>query len=254
MFSKVSKSALPSVPHFITLLVLLLFGLASEAASPFASQLQVVVKIDVPSRTLQVLNGNYLLHEYPVGVGTNAKLMTPTGRYRVSEMVLDPIWEHPYKAPGASRIANGKNNPLGTRWIGFHDDGGGSYGMHGTNSPSSIGKFVSHGCVRMHNEDVEQLFELVRQGTPVVVTYDRTRLSSENGEIYLEIFPDPYQLKKLTFAALEEEILSLYPTARIDQSGLEEALGEADERYRYPVGVLSGPSGTARYTITMPSR
>jgi lipoprotein-anchoring transpeptidase ErfK/SrfK len=46
---------------------------------------------------------------------------------------------------------------------------GGEYAIHGTNRPSSIGGFVSHGCIRMYNEDIRELYRLVRVGTPVIV-------------------------------------------------------------------------------------
>ena len=59
-------------------------------------------------------------------------------------------------------------NELGTRWIGFEPTNG-SYGIHGTIAPESIGKAVGNGCVRMLNEDVEELYDLVVAETPVEV-------------------------------------------------------------------------------------
>jgi len=61
-------------------------------------------------------------------------------------------------------VAPGPANPLGTRWMGLGYKG---YGIHGTNRPHSIGKAASHGCIRMRNHDVEELFELVQVGDPV---------------------------------------------------------------------------------------
>lgn len=87
---------------------------------------------------------------YPVGVGKPAT-PTPTGNYKVVNKILNP------------------GGVLGSRWLGL-DIPGGVYGIHGTNNPGSIGGYVSNGCIRMHNKDVEELFPLVEIGTPVGIT------------------------------------------------------------------------------------
>jgi hypothetical protein len=66
-------------------------------------------------------------------------------------------------------VAAGPANPLGTRWMGLGYKG---YGIHGTNMPLSIGKAASHGCIRMRNQDVEDLFERVQIGDPVDLLLD----------------------------------------------------------------------------------
>jgi lipoprotein-anchoring transpeptidase ErfK/SrfK len=68
-------------------------------------------------------------------------------------------------------VGPGKSNPVGTRWIGLSIKG---YGIHGTNVPSSIGKNVSHGCIRMRNRDVEELFTMVALGDQVELYRERT--------------------------------------------------------------------------------
>ena len=65
----------------------------------------------------------------------------------------------------------GKSNPLGTRWLGLSHKG---YGIHGTNRPDSIGKNASHGCIRMRNREVEELFKLVAVGDQVELYGERT--------------------------------------------------------------------------------
>jgi lipoprotein-anchoring transpeptidase ErfK/SrfK len=70
-------------------------------------------------------------------------------------------------------VGPGKNNPLGTRWMGLGYKG---YGIHGTNVPSSIGKAASHGCIRMRQHDVEELFALVDVGTTVELHGERPAL------------------------------------------------------------------------------
>lgn len=93
---------------------------------------------------------------------------TPVGKFVIKEKVPHPTWLPPKSdwAKDAKPIPPGPGNPLGTRWLGF--DWGG-VGIHGTNAPWSIGTASSHGCLRMVTGQVEELFELVEVGTPVVV-------------------------------------------------------------------------------------
>ncbi|MBP2240794.1 lipoprotein-anchoring transpeptidase ErfK/SrfK [Cytobacillus eiseniae] len=79
-------------------------------------------------------------------------------------------------------------NPLGTRWIGFDakDTDGRIYGIHGTNTPESIGKYVSQGCIRLQNEAIESLYEIIPIGTKIVVTStedDYEQIGREYGAI-----------------------------------------------------------------------
>jgi hypothetical protein len=67
-------------------------------------------------------------------------------------------------------VPPGRNNPIGTRWIGLNANG---YGIHGTNDPGSVGKAASHGCIRMRNRDIEQFFAMVRAGNVVRIRGER---------------------------------------------------------------------------------
>lgn len=132
-------------------------------------------------RQLLVLAHGQELRRFPVAVGRPG-WETPLGRFRVLELVADPVWEHP--ATG-ERVPPGPSNPLGSRWIGFHVDCAGrsgfngqeqlvvegcvSAGFHGTPQRDSVGQAVSHGCVRLLDEHVRELFALVSLGTPVTV-------------------------------------------------------------------------------------
>lgn len=195
------------------------------------------IRINVPSRTLQLIKAGKLVKEYSVGVGSSKANMTPPGIYAIDKKVINPIWEHPYKSPGESRVGSGANNPLGTRWIGFHAKGSGVYGIHGTNQPNSIGHFVSHGCVRMHNADVEELFELIEINTPVKVDYNRYRLYQVGNTISLEVFPDPYGYKPLNASEIIQEIRKKDPFAQIDNELLEKAIKDTSEQAIYEVAL-----------------
>lgn len=87
---------------------------------------------------------------------------TPLGEFTLKICEKEPI----YYPPGAPSVPyKNPENPLGERWLGFAEDK--QYGLHGTNSESTIGSFETGGCVRMHNADVIELFELVGPGAKV---------------------------------------------------------------------------------------
>jgi lipoprotein-anchoring transpeptidase ErfK/SrfK len=116
-------------------------------------------------RRVFVQHGEQMVASYPVAIGKQTT-PTPTGEFTVFEMVENPVWQSPWtgevRSPGA-------NSALGLRWIGFARMPNGVIGFHGTPTVSSIGRAASNGCVRMRNEDVLALFNLVQVGTVVRV-------------------------------------------------------------------------------------
>jgi L,D-transpeptidase ErfK/SrfK len=137
--------------------------------------------LDRRRRLLLVIDSGQELRRFSVAVGRPG-WETPVGQFEVIERVINPVWKHP--ATG-QLVPAGPENPLGSRWIGFHRDCGGrrgfngrsgltvkgcaTMGFHGTPNRRSVGQAVSHGCVRLYDEQVRELFELVSMGTPVIV-------------------------------------------------------------------------------------
>lgn len=107
--------------------------------------------------------GEVCLRVYPVGIG--APGATPEGTFVVQKKIKNPPYQPQHKPASAHRPSGDPENPLGTRWI----DIGNHYGIHGTIDPASIGASVSEGCIRMHNADVEELYDLVVPGISKVV-------------------------------------------------------------------------------------
>lgn len=102
---------------------------------------------------------------FPVGVGRSG--MTWTGVAQVEGKFVKPAWQAPPDLGGGPVIPGGAaNNPMGAAALTLR---GGEYAIHGTNRPQSIGGFVSHGCIRMHNRDIVELYGMVGVGTPVIV-------------------------------------------------------------------------------------
>jgi L,D-transpeptidase ErfK/SrfK len=127
------------------------------------TQVRLVIKLS--DRRVYVYSRDQLKTSFPVAIG-RAGWETPVGTYQVIDMQHDPIWQHPFTG---ELVPPGSDNPLGVRWIGFWTDGTNYIGLHGTPNEESVGRPASHGCVRMYNQDVVKLFEMVRLGTPVEV-------------------------------------------------------------------------------------
>ncbi|MDJ0514727.1 MAG: L,D-transpeptidase [Trichodesmium sp. MO_231.B1] len=116
-------------------------------------------------RRVYVYEGEEEVASYPVAVGKPG-WETPTGNFKVIQLVENPQWQNPWTG---EVMPAGPNTALGLRWIGFWTDGKDTIGFHGTPTVESIGYAASHGCVRMYNEDVVNLFQKVQVGTEVVV-------------------------------------------------------------------------------------
>lgn len=120
-------------------------------------------EVYIGSRWVLYLHGEEVLAAWPCAVG-RAGHETPPGKYRAGVKQEKPSWMRkgfdpvPYGDPA---------NPLGTRWIAW--DGREGFGFHGTWEPETVGTAASDGCVRMHNEAVERLFEILPQGAEIDV-------------------------------------------------------------------------------------
>ncbi|GCD81959.1 L,D-transpeptidase [Parageobacillus thermoglucosidasius] len=142
-------------------------------SAPAAAETQPFVIINKAVNQLALIDNGKIETVYPVATGVNT-LLTPEGMFTVTVKAKNPYYRKKNIPGGAP------DNPLGTRWIGFNAKGtdGRVYGIHGTNNPPSIGKYVSQGCVRMYNHDVEQLYEKVPIGTKVVIVYSNESFSA----------------------------------------------------------------------------
>ena len=128
------------------------------------------IVVSLPDRKLALLEGNRLVKLYDVAVG-KATTPSPAGRHQLISRVENPTWYYRGKS-----VPPGTANPLGTRWLGLSAKG---YGIHGTNVPNSIGKAASHGCIRMRNRDVEELFPMVETGIEVELESETPRFLAQ---------------------------------------------------------------------------
>jgi len=144
------------------------------------------ISINLAARSLAVYEGQKRIRLYPIGPG-KASTPTPVGYFKVESKDLNPTWTDPTD-PEYS-IPSGESNPLGYRWMEVQ----GNYGIHGTNKPESIGHYVSNGCIRMNEKDVEDVFDLVKVGTPIEITYNRIVVEkTPDDRVAFYVYPDGY--------------------------------------------------------------
>jgi lipoprotein-anchoring transpeptidase ErfK/SrfK len=158
------------------LLALLAFSaipaVAQNPPSAIPARNTRVVVVSIADRKLAVTEGGNVLAQFQVAVGARVS-PSPLGEFTIVTRVANPTYYH-----HGSVIPTGKDNPVGTRWIGLSKKG---YGIHGTNAPRSIGHAASHGCVRLRNHDMEQLFMMVQVG-------DLVQIHGERDEEVAQIF------------------------------------------------------------------
>jgi L,D-transpeptidase ErfK/SrfK len=172
---------------------------------------------------------------FPAAVGRE-EWETPTGETVIAERIKDPEWYPPesIRKEAADKgqelpevVPAGPDNPLGRYALRL---GWRKHLIHGTNDPRSIGKPATHGCIRLYPEDMEALFERVREGTPVVLVDQPYKLGASGGALYLETHKDTrgngdrqHVLQKI------EQWVRARDGRRIDQAAVNRALAQPTE-------------------------
>ena len=155
--------------------------------------------VNVPQRLLFLYRDGVLAAHYPVAVG-RPDWRTPLGAFTIREREQDPTWDVPVsiqeemRREGKQVLTNvppGPANPLGRHWLGLTLPG---LGIHGTNVPTSIYRSTTHGCIRMHPDDVAALFDQVRVGASGRTMYEPVLVGlTGDGRLWLEVHPDIYR-------------------------------------------------------------
>jgi lipoprotein-anchoring transpeptidase ErfK/SrfK len=128
------------------------------------------IVVSIPDRKLALLENDRVVKIYDVAVGASVS-PTPNGEFQIARRLANPTYYHTGKA-----IGPGASNPLGPRWIGLNVKG---FGIHGTNHPESIGKNASHGCIRLRNRDIADLFARVKVGDRVSFVAERSEETAQ---------------------------------------------------------------------------
>ena len=158
---------------------------------------RVSLTINIAQRLLMFVEQDRVT-AYPVTVGRRT-WPTPVGAFTIVEKETNPAWDVPIsiqqemKAQGKpviTRMEPSALNPLGAHWLRLSLPG---IGIHGTNEPSGIYRFASHGCIRMHPDDVTALFDRVSSGTAGVLRYQPVILGMVGNRVWLEANRDEYR-------------------------------------------------------------
>jgi hypothetical protein len=147
------------------ILTLAIPALSQTAARPSTGDRSSrVVLVSIPDRKLAVIEDGNVIATFSIAVGATAS-PSPTGEFQIVSRVSNPTY---YRR--GTVIPSGKDNPVGTRWVGLSQKG---YGIHGTNAPRSVGRAASHGCIRLRNRDMERLFTMLCVGDVVEIHGER---------------------------------------------------------------------------------
>jgi len=150
------------------------------------------IVINVGELALYWLRDGAVVDRLPVGVGRKA-WRTPPGHYEIVSRRRDPVWHVPASIqkemrekgePVKKKVPPGPDNPLGKYWLQLSLPG---YGLHGTNAPASVGKYTTHGCIRLRPDDIERLYVELPNGTAVDVVDEPVKLARlDDGHVLLE--------------------------------------------------------------------
>lgn len=162
-------------------------------------QLAEGILINLPQRMLFHFQAGSPAAHYPVGLG-RPSWPTPAGSFTVANLQEDKTWYVPKSIQEemeregkavTTEVPPGPDNPLGKHWIGLSLPG---IGIHGTIAPASIYHFQSHGCIRLHPDDIAALFPQVSKGQPGKIIYAPVLLAQlGDGRIFLEVNRDIYK-------------------------------------------------------------
>jgi len=149
-------------------------------AKTTARSMGPTVVVDVSTNRLHLFEGFDRVKSWDVATAKPG-WVTPTGVWNIWDMREDPTWYNPaldtWGASLPAIVPGGPSNPMGTRAI--YIDAPGLIRIHGTTSPPSIGRYASHGCIRMHNGEIERLFEMIPVGAKVVIVGHRPAGAAE---------------------------------------------------------------------------
>jgi L,D-transpeptidase ErfK/SrfK len=158
------------VKRMAALTGVLVMAVAEALAQEKQTQPVKRIVVSIPDRKLAVMQDGKVLKIFATAVGA-PKSPSPTGSFKIVQALENPTWYGKGKI-----VPPGKDCPIGTRWLGLNLKG---YGIHGTNAPLSIGHNVSHGCIRLRNRDVEELFTMVGAGDQVELYGERTNETAQ---------------------------------------------------------------------------
>ena len=191
------------------------------------------IVINVPQRMLFWRGPDGQIQTFPVATGRRG-WKTPLGDFTVVNLEIDPTWDVPLSIqaemrregkPVLKHVPPSPQNPLGRYWIGLSVP---NLGIHGTNAPASIYSLVTHGCVRLHPEDIENLFMQVEIGTSGRIIYEPVLIVRQDDSIFIEVHPDAYGTAQPPLSLVLERARSEGYIERLDLALVRDAIRKRD--------------------------
>lgn len=227
----------------------LALGQALRIANPHlvpAITAEDALVVNIPQRMLFQARAGELLGAYPIAAG-RASWRTPRGEFAVDERVTDKTWVVPLSIqeemrregkPVKTQVPPGPDNPLGRHWLGLAHT---SCGIHGTIAPTSIYSLRTHGCIRLHPDDIAAVYERAALGDRVRIVYQPVLLAAlPGGRVCLEAHRDAYAAAPPPAHALAHLAAEAHAEERIDRTLASEVLAE---RVGIAIDVTRGSAG-----------
>ena len=186
--------------------------------------------VNVPQRMLFQGGGGELLGGYPIAAG-RPSWRTPRGEFEIGERATDKAWIVPPSIQEEMRregkpvmkiVPPGPQNPLGRHWLGLAHT---SCGIHGTNAPTSIFGLRTHGCIRLHPDDIATVYERSSVGDAVRIVYEPVLFAAlADGRVCLEVHRDAYGLAPPAEDTLARRVAEEGARERVDAARARDVL------------------------------
>jgi L,D-transpeptidase ErfK/SrfK len=191
--------------------------------------------VNLPEYRLYVFDQDQLTDILPVAIGLKT-WRTPTGQFRIKNKIKNPVWYMPKEMANKLSIKReiipaGPLNPLGDMWIGLDIP---HIGIHSTNQPMSIGRPLSHGCMRLYPWHAKEFFDNVEINTYGEIIYESVKIALSEDKIFLEIHEDVYNFYQDLGYIINKEVEKLNLEKRVDFSLIKQA---AQKKQGIPIDI-----------------
>ena len=175
------------------------------------------ILVNLPEYRMYIFAESKLTDILPIAIGLKT-WRTPTGEFRIKNKIKNPVWYMPKEMAGKLSIKReiipaGPLNPLGDMWIGLDLP---HIGIHSTNVPMSIGKPLSHGCMRLYPWHAKKFFGQVEVDTQGEIIYEPVKIALADEEVYLEVHEDVYNYYEDLVYIINKKVKVLNLGKRVD--------------------------------------
>lgn len=193
------------------------------------------ILVNLPEYRLYYFENNQLIKIFPIAIGLET-WRTPTGEFHIKNKIKNPVWYMPKEMAEKMSIKReiipaGPLNPLGDMWIGLSIP---HIGIHSTNVPMSIGRPLSHGCMRLYPWHAAKFFDLVDVDMAGEIIYEPVKIAVLNSEVFLEVHGDVYNTNENLVYIINKQIKALGLEKQVDFSKIKET---ADKKQGVPVNI-----------------